>query len=130
MTFQKEQLDDFRIRATVELAKEDLSQYIAKAERELARDANIKGFRKGKAPVEKIRETLGADAIRETAMQSAIEGGVSAFLREHALEVINQRDLKILENSADRLQFSLELTLMPHVVLGAFTKRSIPKKFS
>ncbi|HZZ99347.1 MAG TPA: trigger factor [Candidatus Paceibacterota bacterium] len=113
---------------TVELGQEDLAGYVKKAEEAYAKELEIPGFRKGKAPLEKVREKVGAPAILETALQSAIEGSLSKVIAEQKLDVLEASNLKVQENSAERLVYAVSLQLFPSATLPDLKTVKVERK--
>ncbi len=127
MTFAAKNLKDSQIELIVDLNKEDLVSYAIAAEKVLAKELKIEGFRVGKAPKEMVRKTLGEQAIKEEALNLAVQKSLAQALDEQKLNVLDQTDFKIKENSADRLVFAVKLLVFPEVKLGDYKGLSIVK---
>ncbi len=117
MTFTITEKDSQNRTLTVELDKADLERYIHETEDSLGADLSIDGFRKGKAPREAIRKHFGDAAIRESALQTAMQRSVGQILAEESLDVLEASDLAVKENSADKLVFTVNLRIFPPVSL-------------
>lgn len=110
-------LSDNKFKATFELNSEDLEKYIEKAEDVLAKDAELKGFRRGKAPKEAIRKHFGREKVRSLALEMAIEGSLSDEIENRSLDVSGTRDLSIEKNISTELVYSVVLDLFPEIKL-------------
>lgn len=76
-------------RLTVSLPAERLEDVVGNRLRELARTANIKGFRKGKVPTKVIEQRFGAQVRNEA---------YGELVRQSLGEAIRQQDLKLAGN--------------------------------
>lgn len=111
----------------VDLNKEDLFSYAEETEKKLAQEVKLKGFRAGKAPKEMIRKKIGEDQIREEALNLAVQSSLAAVLSEQKLDIIDQADFKILENSKDRLVYRVILMIFPNIKLGGYKEWDIKR---
>ena len=128
MTFTSKKLGADSIQLTIELSKEDLSHHVTRAEDSLGRDLEIDGFRKGKAPREKVRKEVGEARIMEAALELAIQRSLGQVISDEDLNVIETSDLKILENTKDKLVYSVVVQLFPEVKLPKLDTISISRQ--
>ncbi|MBI2063543.1 MAG: trigger factor [Candidatus Yanofskybacteria bacterium] len=120
MTFSTKNLKDSQVELTIDLNKEDLLLYAAETEKRLAKEIKVEGFRPGKAPKEIARKKIGEQVIREEALNLAVQSSLAKVLDEKKLDIMEQSDFKIKENSAGRLIFQIILSVFPEVNLGEF----------
>src|SRR3989344_7178650 len=106
--------------ATVELSKTDLDGYVTQAESSLGAQVSIPGFRKGKVPPDVLRKHVTEAAIREEALQIAVEQSLSQLIKKENLNVLDQSDFKIEKNTPTELVYKVKLTLFPAVTLGTY----------
>ena len=109
-----------RLELSVELGKNDLEKYLTQAEQRLAQQVTIPGFRPGKAPARALHEHLGDAAILEEALKLALSGSLDQIVAEEKLDVLRTADLKIKENTAEKLDYEVVLTVFPEVKLGQY----------
>lgn len=109
-----------RLDLAVELNKSDLEKYLTQAEQILAQSVAIPGFRPGKAPARVLHEHLGEAAILEEALKLALSGSLDQIVAQEKLDVLRTTDLKIKENSADKLLYEVALIVFPEVKLGQY----------
>lgn len=128
MTATIRKIDDGSVEVTVELGASDLQGYVAQAERRLAQSAHLNGFRQGKVPPEMIRQRIDPQTLRQEALQIAVESSLDAAVAEGTLDVVDQHDFKIHENTADKLCYTVTLTLYPPVTLGEYQGITVQKK--
>ena len=127
MTFATKNLKDSQIELTVDLNKEDLFSYAAETEKRLAKEIRVEGFRPGKAPKEMVRKKIGEQAIREEALNLAVQTSLASILSEEKLDVMEQSDFKIKENLADKLIYQIRLTVFPEVKLGEYKDLTVKR---
>lgn len=113
---------------TVELGHEELESYVKKAESRIIEEVQIDGFRKGKAPKEKVREKVGNQAILEQALDIALQDSLGRVLAEQNLEVMKVADLNIKENSPAKLIYSVAITTFPAIDLPEISKVKVKRK--
>jgi len=128
MTFTIKEKDSQNRELTVELNKEDLERYVRETESSLGDDVSIDGFRKGKAPRDAIRKHIGESAIREAALQTAMQRSLGQILADQKLDVLEASGLAIKENSPDKLIFTVNLRLFPTVALPVLGTIKIERK--
>lgn len=127
MTFTTKKLKNSQVELMVNLDKADLFSYTTEAEKELVKEIKIDGFRPGKAPKEIIRKKVGEQVIKEEALNLAVQSSLAKALVEQKLDVLDQSDFKIKENSAEQLIFTVNLLVMPEVKLGEYKELSIKR---
>ena len=73
MEITTEPLESCQLRLTIEVDEERTHQAMRHAARQIAKQANIPGFRKGKAPYELIVQRYGEDTVRKEAAEALVE---------------------------------------------------------
>ncbi len=128
MTKALKKIDDSTIEATIELGTPELTSAVEKAESSLGRQITIEGFRPGKVPNDIIRKHLTPEQIREEALQIAVTTGLQEIALEEKLDILDQQNFTIKENTPEKLVFQVTLTLYPNVTLGSYTNIPVVKK--
>lgn len=128
MTSTIRKIDDGAVEVAVELGASDLQGYVVQAEKRLAEQTRVDGFRKGKAPPDVIRQRVDPQTLRQEALQIAVESSLDAAVAAEKLDVVDQHDFKIQENTADTLRYTVTLTLYPAVTLGEYQGIQVQKK--
>lgn len=113
---------------TVTVPHQELLTYIDKAERELAKDLKVDGFRKGKVPHELAKKQLGAEAIREAALDFAVRETLAKAIQEKTLDVLHAHHLSVKENSAELLSYQVTLRLFPDIQLPDLASIHVPPR--
>lgn len=73
----------------VTIPAEEMREYADKAAKSLGGDLELKGFRKGKAPLEIIKEHLGEQRIWEQAAEDAFGTTYAQAVKEHGLAAVS-----------------------------------------
>lgn len=119
---------DSQTELEVELNKEELREYLEKSSETLSRAVSIAGFRPGKVPFEVLRKEIGDKKILEEALEMAVVGSLAKATQKEKLEVMASSELKIIENTADLLRYSVRLMLYPAVDIKAYKNLNLEKK--
>ncbi|MEX1064102.1 MAG: trigger factor [Candidatus Paceibacterota bacterium] len=127
MNITSKKLADSKVELTVDLDKNDLASYVRETEEQLAKEIKMEGFRQGKAPKEIIRKKIGEDKIKEEALQTAVQSSLREALAQEKLDVIDQADFKIKENSADKLVYNVTFVVFPEVNLSEYKNLGVKK---
>ncbi|MBI2670293.1 MAG: trigger factor [Candidatus Yanofskybacteria bacterium] len=127
MTFSTKNLKNSQVELIIDLNKDDLLLYAVETEKRLAREIKVEGFRPGKAPKEMVRKKIGEQAIREEALNLAVKSSLAKILSEEKLDVMEQSDFKIKENSADKLIYQIILTVFPEIKLGGYKDLAVKR---
>ena len=88
MNITIEKLSESRKQATIILDDEVVKKRGAQAITELGKDIKIKGFRPGKAPLEKLKEQIPEDQVHESVIQKEMPAIMETILKEHELHPI------------------------------------------
>ena len=66
MKITTKNLDDRQVRLTIKVDEEQTQEAMQRAARQIAKQVNIPGFRKGKAPYKLIVQRYGEETIRQS----------------------------------------------------------------
>lgn len=77
-----------KVRLSVEATAEEVAPSLARAVKALGEQVKIPGFRKGKVPQKVLESRLGADAVREAALNEAIPALMTKAVEEQELQPI------------------------------------------
>ncbi|HEY8514919.1 MAG TPA: trigger factor [Candidatus Binatia bacterium] len=115
MKFQVEEISATRRKLDIEIPAERVASEFERVFRDVARRANIRGFRPGRAPRGVIERHFG-DEIRNEVLTSLVREGFSSALEESKIEMISQPELDIgkLERT-DPLRFSATVEILPPI---------------
>jgi len=124
LTIHSEEDEQRQLKVKVEVPEERVQNEMRRKARSLARQVNIPGFRKGKAPYNIIINRFGAEAVRTDAVEDMIQGIVVETLDEIDAVPYAQPTLDDLE--MEPLVLEMTIPLEPTIVLGDY--RSIRKE--
>ena len=89
MNISKIQPDALNYQVTIEMAASDYAEALKKRLNEYRRKADLKGFRKGMAPMTLIQRLYGDQALYET-VNHAVSEQLDNFIREEKIRVVGE----------------------------------------
>ncbi len=89
MRIEQQQIDNLNIQLTLNMSNEDYASIEKKKLNDRRRTAEIKGFRKGMAPMSLIQRFYGEQALLE-AVNEVISTELNNFIKENNLELIGE----------------------------------------
>ena len=128
MKSELKKLHNNQIKATVELSQEDLQSYVNEAEDMLGGEADIKGFRRGKAPKDMVRKHVGQERIRALALEIAVDKSLADVVKDNSLDVMETSQLTVENNDIARLKYSVVLDLFPRVELADLSRVKVKRR--
>lgn len=123
LKIQTEQDEQRQLKMTIEVPEERVQQQMRRTARKLAREINLPGFRRGKAPYNVIVSRVGRDTLRAEAIEEMIQPVFEEALDEVEPEIYAQANFDDMELEPFVLTFTIPLT--PEVTLGDY--RSLRK---
>ncbi len=94
----------------------------------IQKNATIKGFRKGKAPMNVIRSTYG-DEVKRDVIEEIVSESYSKALEEHSLDPIGYPKIKFDQLLEDQVfSFTADLEIRPEVQLKKYEGLKIQKE--
>lgn len=102
----------------IELTAEEFSTYYMSALKEFSKEAELPGFRKGKAPENMIEEKVNPANLLSEAADFAIRDTWIKILKESKLEAVSQPNVQITKIAKDNpFIFTLEVDILPEIKL-------------
>ena len=89
MKITKNQPDALNYQVTIDIAAEDYAEALKKRLNEYRRRADIKGFRKGMAPMSLIQRLYGGEALYE-AVNRIVSEQLDTFIRDEKIRVVGE----------------------------------------
>ena len=111
---------------TTSVSGKDWSEAQDKAVKKLAENVQVKGFRKGKAPLNLAKERMTAGQVFEEAMNVALPKMFSDVVAEHKLKVFYRPDVRPTKVSPSELEVVFTIVTYPEVELGKYKGIDIP----
>lgn len=107
----------------IEVPTETLTKFRADAIKDISKDVEIDGFRKGAAPEKMIIDRVGEMAILEKVAYRAINNLVPIVLTNEKLDALAMPSINITKLAVDNpLVFKMSVTLLPSVTLPDYKK--------
>ncbi len=105
------------------LPAEDFDAHIKHVTDHFVSEAELPGFRKGKAPEKMVAEKIGEAALLEEAAEEALKKEYPAILKEHTIDAIGQPQIRITKLArGNALEFEAEISVLPAVPVPDYKK--------
>ena len=109
-----EQLSPTRVKLIIDLPFADLEPAIAESYKDIAKQVNIPGFRKGKVPAKLIDQRFGRGMVLQEAINSILPQAYGQAVQEHDLRPLSEPDIDISElNDGKNVIFTAEVDVRP-----------------
>ncbi len=118
--------DDHQIHFTVEIEPQTLDNARQKAARQIAQRVKIPGFRPGKAPFNVIEKQVGAQAIKDEAIDIMLDDVYPKVIEEAGIKPYGPGTLEKIDEEKQPPVFEFRVPLSPEVKLGDYKKIRLP----
>ncbi|MCR5709099.1 MAG: trigger factor [Bacteroidales bacterium] len=130
MNVTKNQVDDLNMTVNIALDKEDWAEPRKKKLNEFRRNADIRGFRRGMAPMSLIEKLHGGQALAEV-VNKMVTDELNMFIEEGKLNIIGEPLPSETQqendwDNPDTFSFSFDLAVAPEVKLDITADDKIP----
>lgn len=118
----KENLNESRVKLSVEVSAEEFDKYLDQAFEKVVKDVKVAGFRPGKMPKNMFISRFGYEALYEEALHIALNDSYPKALEEANLNPISDPELSDVSEVAKDKEFTYSVTfdVWPPVHLGAY----------
>ncbi len=114
-------VDQHKVEITIEVPATEVAKGIKQACQRIASQANIPGFRKGKAPRRILEMNFGKEAIMEEAFELLAGTSYNQALKENDIIPVTDPEIeRITFEEGKDLVFKATLTKQPEVTLGDY----------
>ena len=121
-----DQLNDTRVKVTVEVPFSDLGPELDKAYQALAQQINIPGFRRGKAPRQLIDARVGRGPVLEQVVNDMLPTRYGQAIEELDIKALGQPNIDITKlEDGDVIEFVAEVDVRPEFDLPDFSDISV-----
>ena len=123
MQVNKKDLEKSQIELTVELSAEEFAPYIEKGAQKVAEQVKIEGFRKGKVPMDILKQKIGEMTILEEAANIAIHKTIDEAVEKNTMErqAIGQPQVNITKLAPDNpFEYKVIVSILPTITLGNY----------
>ena len=132
MKVTQERLPESQVGLNIEIPPEASRSAYEKMVQNLARDSNIPGFRKGKAPRQVLLQRIGNERIKAAALEKLIQKSLQDAIEQESIEALGQPNLlsnfdELLGqyNPGDALSFSIAVDVPPTLELADYSNLSV-----
>src|SRR6266511_36183 len=129
MQAEVEQLENDRVRLTVEVPAGDVHHAVEHAANDLAESVRIPGFRRGKVPIPILVQRVGRDRIYAEAVESHIGGWFwNAAARSRVQPIEQPRyDYELPATDSEDWRFTAEFAVQPKPEPADWTALEVPR---
>lgn len=129
MPYTKKNLPDSQIEITVTVPPKEYRPALDKAAERISNRVSIRGFRKGKAPFDLVRQEVGDMAILNEALEDIVKETFYHAVMEEKLETIGMPDIQVEKLAPDNdVVYVATVALMPRVVLPDLKKITLARE--
>lgn len=115
-----------RVKLTIEVPFDEFGPSLDAAYREIAKQINIPGFRKGKVPARVIDQRVGRGAVLEQAVNEIVPKAYEDAVRENDLRPLGRPEVEITEiEDGSSLTFTAEVDVRPEFELPDYNGISV-----
>lgn len=130
MKVSQKKVDDLNLTVSISIEKPDYEEARKKKLNEFRRSADIKGFRKGMAPMSLIEKLHGGQALAES-INDIVSEQLNNFIESKKLKVLgeplpSEKDDKNDWDNPDKFTFSFDIALAPEVNVTVSADDKIP----
>lgn len=123
MQVNKKDLEKSQMELTVELSPEEFSSYIEKGAQKVAEEVKIEGFRKGKVPLDILKQKIGEMTILEEAANIAVRKTIDEVIEQNTMErqAVGQPQVNITKLApGNPFEYKVVVSLLPTIALGKY----------
>jgi trigger factor len=124
------ELPDSRVRVDVQVAPAEIETSVERKARQLGRELKLPGFRKGKVPAPLVLQRVGREAVLDEAVRDSLGGWYAEAIRASGIVSVGDPkiDLGELPKDGGRLEFSIEIGVLPVAELGEYSGLEVGRR--
>lgn len=123
MQVTKKDLEKSQIELTVELSAEEFAPYIEKGAQKVAEEVKIEGFRKGKVPMDILKQKIGEMTILEEAANIAIRKTIDEAVENNTADrqAVGQPQVNVTKLAPNNpMEYKVVVSVLPTIALGKY----------
>jgi trigger factor len=113
-----EPLEQRQLRLTIDVGEDRTQKAMRRVARQISRQVNIPGFRKGKAPYELVVQRFGEETVRKEAAEDVVQAVYREAVEQEAIKPYAPGRLEEME--LEPLTFTFTIPLPPTIDLGDY----------
>ncbi|MDZ7611830.1 MAG: trigger factor [Candidatus Moranbacteria bacterium] len=114
-----EKVSDSKLKLNMAVKADKFEKFIESVARTLAKDINLDGFRKGKAPLEVVKKEAGEEKLLYEAAEEAVKKYYVDYIVENKIQAVGQPEVKFKKVAyGEDLEVELEVSVLPEVKLA------------
>ena len=117
------------MKVSIKVDKEDYAEDMNKRLKDYRRNADIRGFRKGMAPMSLIEKMYGGQALAD-AVNTVVSQQIGKYIEDNKLNVIGEplpsEDQENTPEEGDSFTFNFDLGVAPEVTVDVTSEDTIP----
>jgi trigger factor len=128
MKYEIKEVRATKKKVEIEVSAEDFNNYYSQTLKKISADAEIPGFRKGKAPEDMVESRVTKEGVLSEAAETAIRESWAKFLAESKEEAISQPQVEVIKIAKDNpLIFTAEFEILPEIKLPKLDSVKVEK---
>ncbi|MFH1656701.1 MAG: trigger factor [Candidatus Nealsonbacteria bacterium] len=123
MKTQIKKIPESKIELEIEIPADEFNKFFEQATKNIIKDIEVQGFRKGKAPKEIVEQKAGKGNILADAADLAVKEIYPKVLSENKIEPISQPEIEVLKLAENNpFIFRAKTSILPEIELGDYKK--------
>jgi trigger factor len=128
MKYEIKEVRATKKKVEIEVSAEDFNNYYSQTLKKISADAEIPGFRKGKAPEDMVESRVTKEGVLSEAAEIAIRESWAKFLAESKEEAISQPQVEVIKIAKDNpLIFTADFEILPEIKLPKLDSAKVEK---
>ena len=129
MEAKMEKVDVNVVKFEVKVEANKFNEALTRAYKKNVKNFNVPGFRKGKVPMNVVKQYYGVGVLLEDAVNFAIDASYSEVLKENNIIPVDYPKVDVVEVGEGKdFIYTAEVTVYPEVELGEYKGLSVEKK--
>ena len=129
MEAKMEKIDVNVVKFEVKVEANKFNEALTRAYKKNVKNFNVPGFRKGKVPMNVVKQYYGVGVLLEDAVNFSIEGSYAEALKENNVRPVDFPKVEVVQAEEGKdLIYTAEVIVYPEVELGEYKGLNVEKK--